>query len=109
MIAIPQQVLNRPGRVDKRFVREAMRGIMPEAVRENTAKVVPSPLYTRALRETAVDTIRSLITDTELARRGFVNEAALREHYDGVCAGNREHPSLWWALAMEMWLRRYWT
>ena len=108
VIAIPQQVLNPPGRADKRFVREAMRGIMPETVRENTAKVIPSPLYTRSLRETAVDTIRSLTTDTELAKHGFADEAALRAHYERVRRGDREHPSIWSALTMEMWLRRYW-
>ena len=109
VVAIPQQVLNLPGRNDKQFVREAMRGIMPEDVRRSTAKVVPTPLYRRALRETAVDTIRDLITNTQLGARGWIDEPTLRTHYEQVLGGRAAHPSIWWAITLEMWLRRYWT
>jgi asparagine synthase (glutamine-hydrolysing) len=55
VVAMPQAVLDRPGELRKRLVREAMRGIMPEELRRGAAKIVPTPLYHRALRETGVD------------------------------------------------------
>jgi asparagine synthase (glutamine-hydrolysing) len=109
VLAIPQQALDRPGRLDKRLVRAAMEGIMPESARTAASKVVPSPLFARALREQAVDTVRSLISDSQAAARGFVDEDALRAHYDDVRRGAPDHPGLWWTLTLEMWLRRYWS
>jgi asparagine synthase (glutamine-hydrolysing) len=108
VLAIPQAVLNRPGELGKRLVREAMRGIMPEEFRRTAAKIVPQPLFDRALRRDAVDTIRHLLTDMEADRRGYLDGDALRAHYDDVVAGGRAHVTLWWAITLEMWLRRYW-
>lgn len=108
VLAVPQAVLNRPGELDKRLVREAMRGIMPEDFRRAAAKIVPQPLFDRALRRDAADTIRHLLTDMEADRRGYLDGEALRAHYDDVVEGGRAHVTLWWAITLEMWLRRYW-
>jgi asparagine synthase (glutamine-hydrolysing) len=109
VLSIPQAVINRPGELRKRLARAAMRGIMPEELRQNAAKIVPSPLFHQALRRTGVDTIRTLLTDMEAERRGYLNGDALRAHYETVVAGRGAHPTLWWALTLEMWLRRYWA
>lgn len=108
VLAIPQAVLDRPRRLDKRLAREALRGIMPEPLRQGAAKIVPSPLYRRALRQDAVATIRGLLRDMEAERRGYLDGDALRSHYAAVVGGANDHPTLWWALTLEMWLRRYW-
>ena len=108
VLAVPQSVLNRPGELSKRLVREAMRGIMPEELRRSAAKIVPQPLFDRALRRDAVDTVRGLLSDMEADRRGYLDGAALRAHYEDVVAGGRAHVTLWWAITLEMWLRRYW-
>ena len=108
VLAVPQAVLNRPGELGKRLVREAMRGIMPEEFRRTAAKIVPQPLFDRALRRDAVGTIRHLLIDMEADRRGYLDGEALRGHYDDVVAGGRAHVTLWWAITLEMWLRRYW-
>jgi len=108
VVALPQAVLDRPGELRKRLVREAMRGVMPEALRENAAKIVPSPLLQRSLRSTGVAAIRDLLTDMEAERRGYLDGDALRAHHAGVVAGGRAHATLWWALTLEMWLRRHW-
>jgi asparagine synthase (glutamine-hydrolysing) len=109
VISIPQQVLNRPREVGKRLVREAMHGIMPEALRENAAKIVPTPLYLRALRSDAASVVRTLLTDMQAERHGYVDGPAIRAHYDEFAAGGRDHPAFWWALTLEMWLQRYWS
>ncbi len=108
VLAIPQAVLNRPGELRKRLVREAMRDIMPEELRRNATKIVPMPLFDRALRRDRVDIVRDLVTDMEADRRGYLDGAALRTHYEEILAGGRPHVTLWWALTLEMWLRRYW-
>ncbi len=108
VLAIPQQVLDRPDRTDKRLVREAMRGIMPEPVRRATAKIYPSPLYERAIRHDAATTIAELIADTQVEARGFVDGAELRAHYDAVRTEGRRDGALWPTLSLEMWLRSHW-
>jgi len=108
VLAVPQQVLDRPGELKKRLPRQAMRGIMPESVRQNARKIVPSPLYKQAFREQARHTILNLITDSRAGSYGYIDECALRTHYDAFCRGEPDHPCFWWALTLEMWLRQYW-
>jgi asparagine synthase (glutamine-hydrolysing) len=109
VLAIPQQVLDRPGELNKRLPRQAMRGIMPESVRQNARKIVPSPLYKRALREQARGTILDLITDSKAGGCGYIDEPALRAHYEAICRGEPDHAHFWWALTLEMWLRQHWS
>jgi len=109
VMAIPQLALNRPGVVDKRLLRLAMSGVMPEEALSKARKVVPYPLWQRALRGSASATILDLLSNMEAATRGFVNEEGLVNHYRQIQAGAKEHSGFWWALSLEMWLRAYWT
>ena len=109
VLAVPPQVLNRPGRNDKRIVREAMRGIMPEPVRQASAKILPTPLFEHAMQQGAVQTVQELITGSQLASRGYVDEAVLQSAYADVRRGVRDASDLWSTLTVEMWLRRYWS
>jgi asparagine synthase (glutamine-hydrolysing) len=109
VLALPQQVISYPGGPEKPFVRQAMSGIMPDNVRRAARKIVPYPLYLRALRETAVTTIESLLRGSRAGTLGYIEPRELRTHYDGIRAGQREHPCFWWALSLEMWLRAYWA
>jgi asparagine synthase (glutamine-hydrolysing) len=109
VLAIPQHVVNRPRELDKRLVRQAMRGIMPEESLRQATKIVPSPFYRRALREVSVDVIESLLAGSLAGERGFVDEGRLRDNYRRVRAGEPGHYAFWWALTLEMWLRQYWN
>jgi asparagine synthase (glutamine-hydrolysing) len=109
VMAIPQQILDPPGEADKRFVRAAMEGIMPEPVRLASAKIVPSPVYHRAMRVEAAATVRDLVRSPQVAERGYVDGDLLREHYEAVQHGAHEDAGFWYVLTLEMWLRRYWT
>ena len=85
-----------------------MRGVMPDAALGRVAKVEPVGLYRRGFAERARAVAHALFTDSQLAARGIADEAALRANYDAVIDGRGGHDP-WWALTMEMWLRRWWT
>ena len=108
VMASPQWRIQRV-RESKRIARRAMRGIMPEKVRRSVSKITLYPLYERALKEQAKDTILDLVTDSQSAARGYLDEGVLREHYQSIRRGEPEHPCFWWTLTLEMWLRRYWS
>jgi asparagine synthase (glutamine-hydrolysing) len=108
VLAVPQWRIQRV-REPKRIARQAMRGIMPEEVRKETRKISPNPVYERAIREQARDTILDLIKDSRAAACGYLDEGVLRGHYQSILRGEPDHPGLWWALTLEMWLRRYWS
>lgn len=105
VIASPQWVVQRMVE-PKRLAREAMRGVMPEPVRVGASKISPEPLYRRALRERAVANVEALLADPVSAQLGYVDAARLRSHYTAFRAGEALHPTFWWALSLEMWLRR---
>ena len=105
VIASPQWVVQRMVE-PKRLAREAMRGVMPEAVRVQASKISPEPLFELALREHAVATIEALLDNPMSAQLGFVDAARLRSHYAAYRAGEAIHPTFWWTLSLEMWLRR---
>lgn len=109
VMAAPQQVLNRAGVVDKELVRTAMRHIMPDAVRRNRELIVPTPLYRRAVREWARETIQSLITDSQVGARGYIDPDCLHTFYEALCAGEKNDFRIWNTLTLEMWLRQYWS
>jgi asparagine synthase (glutamine-hydrolysing) len=52
--------------------------------------------------------VLDLVTDSRAAARGYLDEKPLKEHYQSLLHGGPEHHCFWWALTLEMWLRRYW-
>jgi asparagine synthase (glutamine-hydrolysing) len=91
----------------KRLARAALRGVMPEEVRRAARKISPHPLFDRALRERAVAFLDELLADPVMAALGYVDPAPLRAHLADVRRGADAAPTLWWALTLEMWLRRF--
>ena len=108
VIAVPQMILHRI-REYKRLARMAMQGIMPEAICRANSKINPTPLYERGVRDRAKDTAMALLTGTGAGARGYIDEKVLRKHYESFLAGQPERYDFWWALTLEMWLRRYWS
>ena len=106
VLAVPQWRIQRVGE-SKRIARLAMRGLMPEQVRRKTAKIAPTPLYHRALREQARGTVLGLLTSSRAAARGYLDEGALRDYYGRFVRGGPERPEFWWYLTLEMWLRQH--
>jgi asparagine synthase (glutamine-hydrolysing) len=105
VLAVPQWRIQPVGEY-KRIARLAMRGIMPEQVGQSTAKIAPTPLYHRALKDQARDIVLDLLTDSRIAASGYVDDRALRDYYERFVRGGPERPEFWWPLTLEMWLRR---
>jgi asparagine synthase (glutamine-hydrolysing) len=106
VLAVPQWRIQRVGEF-KRIARLGMRGLMPEQVRRNTAKIAPTPLYHRALREQATGIVLGLLTSSRAAARGYLDEGTLRDYYERFVRGGPERPEFWWSLTLEMWLRQH--
>ncbi len=107
-LAVPQRVLNRTGD-NKRLVRRAMDGVMPEETLGAIRKITPYPLYMRSLKQREQATVRNLLTNMQAASHGFIDETGLRKQYDTICVGGPEHPGFWWSVCIEMWLRAHWA
>jgi asparagine synthase (glutamine-hydrolysing) len=108
VLAVPTWLLQRPSE-PKRLLRRAMRGVMPEAALTAAKKTEPASLHDRGLKERGRTVVLDLLTDMESDRRGYVDEGALRAAYHAYLGGRSMRHDLWWALTLEMWLRRYWT
>lgn len=104
-LAVPPRALSRAGE-NKRIVRLAMRGVMPERARQAAGKTSPKPLYERALKERAQKTVRRLISDPCAEALGYLDGDALRAYYEDYLRGETENHHFWYALTLEMWLRR---
>jgi asparagine synthase (glutamine-hydrolysing) len=106
VLAIPQEELHRPSDY-KRLARLSMKGLVPEDARQRLGKGQMWPLARYALQRGARDTITKLITDSEVVRRGYVDNARLQALDEAARRGARAS-GLWEILLLEDWLRRYW-
>jgi asparagine synthase (glutamine-hydrolysing) len=107
VLAVPQWRIQRVGE-DKRIARQAMRGIMPEQVRQRAGKTIPVSLFDLGFKERARDTVSALITGSQAGSRGYLDEGVLRNYYECFLRDGPQPYDFWWPLTLEMWLRRYW-
>ena len=108
VLAVPQWRIQQVGK-PKRIARLAMRGLMPEQVRQRAAKIIPVSLFDRGFKEHARDTVFALITGSQAGARGYLDEGALRDYYESFLLDAPQPHDFWWPLTLEMWLRRYWS
>jgi hypothetical protein len=106
-LAIPQQLLSLPGTADKRLVRNAMKGIVPDQFLAVASKTLPSPLYRVWLYDRAAPVVRWLLTKSRLDALGLIDADVALKAYEAALAGGAEPVTLWDTLAAEMWLRAY--
>jgi asparagine synthase (glutamine-hydrolysing) len=108
VLAVPQWVIQRV-QEPKRIARQAMRGIMPETVRQAACKSEPVALFERGFMCRAKDTVLDFITNSQAAARGYVDATALDQYYASFLRGEPQDDDFWWPLTLEMWLRQYWS
>ena len=108
ILATPQWIVQRPSR-PKRIAWQAMQGIMPEPVHKRAGKTEPASLFEYGFKEKAKQTVSTLITSSQAAARGYLDEAALRAGYEAYLHDRPLRGDFWWPLTLEMWLRRYWS
>lgn len=91
----------------KHLLREAMKGILPEAIRlRKDKKGFPTPA-SRWFRTSQKKYLEDIIFSTELNNRGIFNkdyiEKIFKEHQNGI-----DHTfKLWYILSLEIWFREF--
>jgi len=106
VLSVPQWVIQQV-REPKRIARRAMRGIMPEPVRQTVRKIEPHALFNRGFMDQSKATVQRLITRTQAGACGYLDESVLRDCYASFLRGEPPCYDFWWPLTLEMWLRRY--
>ncbi|HEX6386492.1 MAG TPA: asparagine synthase-related protein [Anaerolineae bacterium] len=107
-LAAPQWIVHRYSE-RKRLARQAMRGVIPPDLRHRPAKIEPATLYERGFKERAVETIFGLIDHAVADDRGYIDRHTLRDAYEKYLQGIMPRYEFWWALSLEMWLRRFFS
>jgi len=102
VMAVPQRTLSRAGH-NKRILRTAMDGIMPdEETRRSARKIDPSPLYHHALIDHANKVINRIVLSEHYVRE-MVDEEALRSYYRAYSNGQVQDHRFWYALTLGLW------
>ncbi|MBE3134265.1 MAG: hypothetical protein IMZ55_12380 [Acidobacteria bacterium] len=91
----------------KIILRNAMRGLLPDAVVDMWGKIVPTVIAERGLREREQAKVRGYMRDMRAADLGYVDEPPLRQAYDDYAAGKTDSTMFWFAITLEDWLRRH--
>jgi asparagine synthase (glutamine-hydrolysing) len=90
--------------VTKRVLRQAMRGIVPDAILDRREKIGFEPPQSTWLSGTAgMSLAQELLLDDTARARGFYDLAAIG---NDIRAGAwRDHGAIWRAISVELWLR----
>jgi asparagine synthase (glutamine-hydrolysing) len=106
-LRLPPELCARPHQ-RKWVLREAMRGILPDAVRTRVGKGTPAGLYAWSLT-TLRPLLEPLARDSILAELGVVDASRFRSAFDEVPnqphRKDQRHATLHSALAIEAWLQ----
>ena len=108
VLSVPQHILHRMSD-QKRILKMALDGIMPEKAISNARKVSPYPLYLKALREWARSTVDDLSENMMSAELGYIDQKAFRKAVQSVRSSDETRVDIWTPLTLEMWLRKYWA
>jgi len=97
----------------KYILRNAMKGIIPEAVRKSRKHFgtpVPLERWMRQLRRN----IRELFESSKFGERGYFNQPAILDAYDRFCEGKMDRftsafyaEAFWRILNLELWLETF--
>jgi asparagine synthase (glutamine-hydrolysing) len=103
MLSIPAHQLYNHGHY-KYVLRNAMNGLLPEAIRLRTRPSTLAPLFNRGLLEREWQTAQALLNAPDAGWRKYVraewllNESRLRSEPDGA-----EALVPWWCISMQLW------
>ncbi len=104
MLAIPEDERYRNGKT-KIVLRQAMKGIIPETVRQRTDKAEFSFLFVRELKACGAE---ELFSQLAIAAEGWVKQDAVQSLYRATVNSPNEGHNLWllWRiLGIELWFR----
>ena len=90
----------------KTILRNAMRDVLPEAVRERKTKADFCPVYDRELKARQREEVSRIIRTLALADLGVVYDKAIWHMFRAYCQGESKHASpLVVILMLELWYR----
>jgi asparagine synthase (glutamine-hydrolysing) len=91
---------------DRRILREAARGLLPEVIRTRRDKASLLGLVHQGLRERSRGRVEALLCDSQAARLGFIVPGPLRECLEAYWSGTHSQDYRFLpVLALEAWLR----
>jgi asparagine synthase (glutamine-hydrolysing) len=111
LVSVPPHLKFRHG-YNKRLLRRAMKGILPEKVRNRRYKTNFSSLFDANVTGADADRISDLFKSPALADMGLVDPLSLQQAWDeyrqspGRVDSDRR-TALWAAMTVEQWLRQY--
>ena len=104
---LPNRMKIRNG-VGKWVLREAMKGILPEAVRTRKDKsgfIAPADVW---FRTTNLPQIDAMLAESQLLEQTFFNKSALRTIRDEHVEGRQNHQMfLWQLINLDLWYQRF--
>ena len=107
LLRIPGRLKIRNG-LSKYILREAMTGVIPDAVRERTDKMGFVTPQHQWLRHSLCGELEELFNSPGFAQRGYWDASkvvkAYREYRQG---GSRISASIWRLVCLELWHRRF--
>ena len=112
LMAIPGEVVNWRG-VPKGLLREALTGILPEAIRNRRWKADFTAVYNQGARHDHASVVRLLSRECLSARSGFVDGSVLEESIGefATALARDESATAGWQLSdlagLELWLRHF--
>jgi asparagine synthase (glutamine-hydrolysing) len=103
-MALPANQLGRPWR--NRWVqRNAMAGLLPEAVSERRSKTTFEPLMQKGLFSGEGVCLKNLLAQARIVEGNFVRADWLTDRLDGKTNSDQENLYLWLFISLELWLR----
>ena len=106
-LRLPTRLKLRNGR-SKFILREAMAGVLPDAIRQRTDKMGFVTPQDRWLRETLRPQLEDLFGTRAFAQRGYWDPSRLRTAYREYCEGRHQlGASVWRWVSLELWHQRF--
>jgi asparagine synthase (glutamine-hydrolysing) len=107
VLALPGEQLFRLGS-SKSLLRRAMRGILPERIRQRMDKTRFTSFIDFVLLERSAGEIMELLREPRSANLGILDGDALRSAYLSLVHGGPDarRRAVWYAINLEIWLRR---
>lgn len=107
VFALPNSQKLRDG-MTKVVLRNAMKSILPEKVRQRADKmgfVTPEAIW---FRTACRDQIAQIIHSNSFRERGYCNAERVQERFDGFCNEQENDSGLFWrCVNLELWLRTF--
>jgi asparagine synthase (glutamine-hydrolysing) len=106
-LRLPTRLKLRNGR-SKFILREAMAGVLPDAIRQRTDKMGFVTPQDRWLRETLRPQLEELFSTQAFEQRGYWDPSRLRTAYREYCEGRHQlGASVWRWVGLELWHQRF--